>query len=611
MLAPSTSAASSALAGGRTNARPSRAARQVIASAPRTGRSSPLSESSPANSYFEKPSAWSWCEAARMPSAMGKSNRPLSLGSSAGARLTVMRRAGNSKREFTSAARTRSRLSFTSVSGRPTMVNEGRPFPRCTSTVTSGASSPESARLWSTARDIAGYFCPSFASSSATRVSSSESFSRVRASTLAWISSSSRVARSSLAKAAESSARRFFSTSLAGLAARKSLIRALSSSSMRVWVIEIASSVESSTGVNAAAPGLADRTGIVHNYFVVPHASAGDFVVPLPRSLSPLIGNKKKTGMGCAEAGSSFHQLKGPAMKKLFLASAVSALFAAPTTVLAQARPGGVPTLDKVLEASGISVSGYIDAGYTHADRNIEGMAVPPRVFDTQNNSFALNQFGLSVAKQPKEGFGGLVNLTVGRDAQFIHSAPEATGVGASTFDLTQAYAQYARGRLTLIAGKFVTLQGTEVIWSPTNPNISHSILFGAIPFTHTGVRGAWAVNDRVSLYAGLNNGWDQLTDSNKAKTVELGASLTPIKPLTVTVSDYYGKEPVTGGDGKRNSFNAVASYAISDPLSVGVEYLTVSQEQPSGAKPKYSGVALYGSYMFTQIGRASCRERV
>src|SRR6266849_7139099 len=99
--------------------------------------------------------------------------------------------------------------------------------------------------------------------------------------------------------------------------------------------------------------------------------------------------------MGCAEAGSSFHQLKGPAMKKLFLASAVSALFAAPATVLAQAKPGAVPTLDKVLEASGISVNGYIDAGYTHADRNIEGMAAtPPRVFDNQNNSFVLHQVG-------------------------------------------------------------------------------------------------------------------------------------------------------------------------------------------------------------------------
>src|SRR5712691_8774682 len=110
-------------------------------------------------------------------------------------------------------------------------------------------------------------------------------------------------------------------------------------------------------------------------------------------SLSPLIGNRKKSGMGCAEGDSSFHQLKGPAMKKLFLASAVSALFAAPATVLAQAKPAAVPTLDKVLEASGISVSGYIDMQYTHADRNVEGGqgGFSTRVFDSQNNSFVLH----------------------------------------------------------------------------------------------------------------------------------------------------------------------------------------------------------------------------
>ena len=134
-------------------------------------------------------------------------------------------------------------------------------------------------------------------------------------------------------------------------------------------------------------------------------------------------------------------------MKKLFLASAVSALFAAPTTVLAQAKPGAVPTLDKVLDASGISVSGYIDAGYTHADRNIEGTTPAPRVFDNQNNSFGLHQLGVSISKQPKEGFGGLVNFTAGNDAQVINPF----GVPPSQFDLTQAYAQYARGPLTLI----------------------------------------------------------------------------------------------------------------------------------------------------------------
>jgi hypothetical protein len=307
-------------------------------------------------------------------------------------------------------------------------------------------------------------------------------------------------------------------------------------------------------------------------------------------------------------------------MKKLFLASAVSALFAAPATVFAQAKPAPVPTLDKVLEASGISVSGYIDAGYTHLDKNA---GFNTRVFDGQSSSFGLNQFGLTVAKQPKEGFGGLVNLTVGRDAQVIHSFPEnalPSGL-TSMFDITQAYLQYAGGPLTVIAGKFVTLSGTEVIASTGNTNISRSILFGAIPFTHTGVRATWAVSDTVSLIAGANNGWDQLTDANKGKTVELGATLNPIKPLNIALSAYSGKESaapsgaaLAGADGTRTSVNAVVSYAIIDPLSVGLEFLNVSQENAraivGGAtiKGKYTGVAGYVTYMLTPKFRGVLR---
>src|SRR2546421_11802277 len=158
---------------------------------------------------------------------------------------------------------------------------------------------------------------------------------------------------------------------------------------------------------------------------------------------------------------------KGRSMKKLLIASAVSAAFAAPTLALAQAARA--PTLSQVLDASGINVSGYIDAGFTYANRDVEALPAPGfsnRVFDSQNNSFALHQFGLTVAKQPTRGFGGVVNITVGSDAQFIHSFPEGAGVGSNTFDLTQAYGQYASGALTLMAGKFVTLAGSEVIAS-------------------------------------------------------------------------------------------------------------------------------------------------
>jgi len=302
-------------------------------------------------------------------------------------------------------------------------------------------------------------------------------------------------------------------------------------------------------------------------------------------------------------------------MKKLLLATAVSAALAAPATVLAQ--QARVPTLGQVLDASGLSVNGYIDAGYNWANRNIEagvqGNGVAPRVFDNQNNSFSLHQIGLTVAKQPKEGFGGLVNVTVGQDAQVIHSFPEsAAGLASSNFDITQGYLSYSKGSVTVIGGKFTTLAGSEVIASPGNNNISRSILFGAVPFTHTGVRASWAPSDTFTLYGGLNNGWDQLQDTNRQKTLELGASFNPVKPLTMTLSAYIGNENTSPGgaipNGERDLLDFVLNYAVNDGLSFGAELLTFKQDVPGGTSAKYNGLALYGSSLLNSQWRVSAR---
>src|SRR5947209_3029228 len=159
----------------------------------------------------------------------------------------------------------------------------------------------------------------------------------------------------------------------------------------------------------------------------------------------------------------NFQLGRKPAMRKSVMTLAVASAFVLPTLALGQAAAPAAPTLDKVLEASGLSLSGYVDTAYSHADRNIEGGNFTTRLFDSQNNSFVLHQVGLQMAKQPKEGFGGLVNITAGKDAQVIHSSPESSTTANSLFDITQAFAQYASGPFTVIAGKYVTLQGSEV----------------------------------------------------------------------------------------------------------------------------------------------------
>ena len=293
-------------------------------------------------------------------------------------------------------------------------------------------------------------------------------------------------------------------------------------------------------------------------------------------------------------------------MQKSVLSLSVAAALAVPTLALAQAP--AVPTLDKVLEASGVSMTGYVDAAYTHANRDIQ-TGFSPRVFDSYNNSFVLHQVGLQIAKQPKSGVGGLVNVTMGRDATIIHSFPDGS---TSTFDITQGYLQYATGPLTVIGGKFTTLHGTEVIWSPNNANYSRSLLFGSVPFTHTGVRGTYAVSDAFSVIAGLNNGWDQMTDTNRDKTLELGVTAAPIKPLSISASYYGGKEisPVNGVNGRRDSVNLVVGYTVMEPLSIGFEYLRVKQKEAVGAgsDATYTGFAGYLSYTFAPKMKVALR---
>ena len=81
-------------------------------------------------------------EPSRMPIAIARSSEAPALRSSAGARLTVIRRGGMVKPALRSAPRTRSRASDSAASGRPTIVNPGSPGATSTSTRTTRPVEP-------------------------------------------------------------------------------------------------------------------------------------------------------------------------------------------------------------------------------------------------------------------------------------------------------------------------------------------------------------------------------------------------------------------------------------------------------------------------------------
>ena len=211
---------------------------------------------------------------------------------------------------------------------------------------------------------------------------------------------------------------------------------------------------------------------------------------------------------------------------------------AAPAPAAAPAKPA-VPSISDILDASGITLTGYVDGSFAY-ERD-----------DTTKqdySTFALQQASFTLAKQPTSGFGALVQVIAGENpyaATGIGSIPPGQGATTTGFYLLQAFAQYVTGPLTLQAGKFNTLAGAETAQVTTNTNTTRSILFAFEPVTHTGVRATYAANDQVSLIVGVNNGWTNSQDSADAsgKTVEAGVSFTPSKALAWTLQGYYGRD--------------------------------------------------------------------
>lgn len=327
-----------------------------------------------------------------------------------------------------------------------------------------------------------------------------------------------------------------------------------------------------------------------------------------------------------------------------FRRSAVAVVIAWPifgqVQALAQTAPG-VPTAeqDKPAPAAdqgdkpapinvlGFDFTGHVDAGYTRLSGNGKfASGVNDRVFDFDRGA-ALHAIDLTFAKQPTEGLGGLINFTIGKDADTIAAfgtidkdRGPAAGVN-KRFDVTQAFVQYGAGPLTVIGGKYVTLAGAEVIKSPSNMNYSRSILFGyAIPFTHTGVRATYKVSDSLSIIGGVNRGWDAVNDPNHNLTLEWGVSFAPSPVATFALQGYSGKEQtfnypsVSPTGGTRNLIDAVATYNVTDKLTfvLNVDYGTQASALPLGTggsgRAAWHGVAGYANYQINDQWRLSLR---
>jgi Putative beta-barrel porin-2, OmpL-like. bbp2 len=231
----------------------------------------------------------------------------------------------------------------------------------------------------------------------------------------------------------------------------------------------------------------------------------------------------------------------------------------------------------------GVHIHGLVDTTYEYNFN--QPKTYPPggsgrtnqlRVFDTNANSFDLEQFNLHVDRTADGGVGFVTDLNFGEVANALSAATHysnAFGLGSSEIDVTQAYLTYtvpfAQG-INLSLGKFVTLLGEEVIptWNGNNFNISRSFAFGyTIPFTHTGLRAQYSFNDYVGATLGVNNGWDDVSDNNDGKTIEgqlalnSGSLMSENQSLAFTLSGIWGAEQPGQGNSHRWVINPILTY--------------------------------------------------
>jgi hypothetical protein len=296
-------------------------------------------------------------------------------------------------------------------------------------------------------------------------------------------------------------------------------------------------------------------------------------------------------------------------------------------------------TLEKKVDAPGIwralglKLSGFVDVAYTHNFNNPASDLNQLHIFDTNANAF-MPHLAQLLLERPADAGGSLLDragfrarLNFGLDSRVTRARTNfQTGTTNNELDFQEMYAQYILpigNGLDVKVGKMNTLIGYEVISSWENPNFSRSFMFGlGQAFTTTGIRLSYQFNPVVLATVGVVNGWDNVDDNNRGKTIEWLLALTPHARFGVSWYGSYGPEqanrifgdPVSGGSAagnpsaKRFANGLIITAKVTDQTTLVLEpyYVNEANNPAVAANPalkanaRWDGIAAYAIHDFT-----------
>ena len=246
-----------------------------------------------------------------------------------------------------------------------------------------------------------------------------------------------------------------------------------------------------------------------------------------------------------------------------------------------------------------IKLEGLAEAYYSYRFQGSPGAKTNElRAFDTANNTVtpSFGKLALSLAPSPA---GFRVDLAFGPVADL--GAPDLGSPGAEVFKhLLQAFASVKLfDRLTIDFGKFVTSAGAEVFENNVNWLSTRSMIFAYGPYTHSGLRATFAINDIFSVQGGVVNGWDNIITAGSWKTFNVSAYCN--LPTTSIAFSFYGGPQATPD--VKMLFDLVVTQKFGDAFAMNVNGVVGAE----GTSKWFAG-ALSARYAFSDRFRLAAR---
>lgn len=278
------------------------------------------------------------------------------------------------------------------------------------------------------------------------------------------------------------------------------------------------------------------------------------------------------------------------------------------------------PTLTAA-PASRLKTSGHLNVGFTANPQKPRDHQNFGRLFDDRANEPLLNQLVFTI-EQPLAtdsasfDWGFKLQGLYGSDARFIHSTGllDQTTTRLLQPDLVEAFANLhfavagTSGGIDLKIGKFVTLEGAEVIPATGNAFYSHAYLFNfGVPFNHTGVLATIHATKDMDLMLGLVRGVNTTRDNNGRLSFHGGISWPGLLDgkLAVLATTHIGPETPNDQKNYRYLNDVVAIYKATDRLTVTTD---LNYIQDDAARAKGYGIAQYFSYVVDEKLTANFR---